>query len=593
MKKFFEKRITGFREQDVKLAKRSKTFTAVRIFVFIFFLALWIFLLSEAYFSEFVISLLLFPFIFGYLVNRHKKVNYRQQFYRQLILINEEEINRLHFKPVHFSNGSSYINEDHPYTSDLDIFGSKSLFHFINRTATPSGEEILVSWLSSPSSAPEILQRQQAVAELTQQIEWRQEIQATELEIGSKESINFFLEWLQKAGEKINTVIIYLLPLVVITAIVLWFTGLFSIYIPLVLLIINGFIIFRHASKTHELSEVTDKGLAILKKYRHIINLIEDKQFETQKLKKIRNQFHDQDYSASTSLRKLERILEFLNARGNMFYHILNFIFLIDLHLIHQAQLWRSGNQKFVSGWFNAIGELEALCSFAGYKYADEALHFPEIEEKPYFFEAVQLGHPLIAAHERVDNDFKIEGKGAVYIITGSNMSGKSTFLRTVCINAVLAYAGAPVSAQKLRLSIMHVFTNMRTHDDLEAHVSSFYAELKRIRQLLDKLRREENPVLYVLDEVLKGTNSHDRHAGAIALARQLHEKNCMGMISTHDLELGELAKEAEDIKNFSFNSDIIEDKILFDYKIHPGVCRSFNASKLMEQMGIEINKQK
>jgi DNA mismatch repair ATPase MutS len=592
MNNFFNERISRFKELEVQYGKRSGTFTVIRIILFIFFLALWIFLLNESLFSPFLITLVLFPFVFGFVVNRHKRINYKQQFNQHLVLINEEEVNRLEFKPRHFSNGPAHLNEAHSYTGDLDIFGPKSLYHFINRTATPSGEETLADWLKAPSGKEEIVERQESIAELSEQIDWRQEIQATELEISHSGSLNLFMEWLKKPSARINNVVIYLMPLLMVLTIILWITGAVSFYVPAAILLINGYIIGKYAKTTHHLSEVTENGLATLKKYRHILFLIEGREFKSAKLRKIQQLFNDDGYKASGALKNLERILEFLDARSNMFYHILNIIFLIDLHLIVRAESWRSRNNTLVSHWFDAIGELEALCSFAGFHFAGENLTFPVIRDEPYHFEAKNLGHPLISDKERVNNDYLISGKGAVHIITGSNMSGKSTFLRTVCINAVIAYAGGPVCAEKLELSIMQVFTSMRTHDDLEAHVSSFYAELKRIRQLLNKLKDEPEPVLFALDEVLKGTNSHDRQAGAAALTRQLHQQNCMGMISTHDLELGEMAKESQEIKNFSFNSDITDDKIIFDYKIHEGICRSFNASKLMQQMGIDLNAE-
>lgn len=590
MNKFFNERISRFRQLEIEYGKKSGTFTVIRIILFIFFLALWIFLLNESLFSLFLLTLVLFPFIFGFVVNRHKKINYKQKFNQHLVIINEEEVNRLEFKPQHLSNGSAHLDEFHDYTGDLDIFGPGSLYHFINRTATPSGEKTLADWLKAPACKDEIIERQESIAELNEQVDWRQEIQATELAISHSGSLSLFIEWLKEPSARINKMIIFLMPLLMVLTIILWITGTVSFYVPAAILLINGYIIGKYSKTTHHLSEVTENGLATLKKYRHILFLIEGREFKAAKLRNIQQLFNDGGYKASRALKKLERILEFLDARSNMFYHILNFIFLIDLHLIARAENWRSKNKEFVSHWFDAIGELEALCSFAGYYFAGENLSFPVISDQQYYFEAKNLGHPLISLKERVNNNYLISGKGAVHIITGSNMSGKSTFLRTVCINAVIAYAGGPVCAKKLQLSIMHVFTSMRTHDDLEAHVSSFYAELKRIRNLLNKLKDQAEPVLFALDEVLKGTNSHDRQAGAAALTRQLHEQNCMGMISTHDLELGALAGEAQEIKNFSFNSDIIDDRIIFDYKINNGICRSFNASKLMQQMGIDMN---
>ena len=228
------------------------------------------------------------------------------------------------------------------------------------------------------------------------------------------------------------------------------------------------------------------------------------------------------------------------------------------------------------------------LNSLAGFSYANRGFTIPVIVDEAYQLSATALGHPLIRGKERVVNDFAMAGKGKVIIITGSNMSGKSTFLRTVGVNVVLALMGAPVCAASFTTSVYQVFTSMRTQDNLEESVSSFYAELKRLKQLLE-LIGTTHPVLFMLDEILKGTNSHDRHNGAASLIKQLTGTDSFGFVSTHDLELGALSDDAGTIENYSFNSQVVDDEIIFDYKLHHGLCKSFNASKLMEKMGIKI----
>ncbi|MGK7389248.1 MAG: MutS-related protein [Candidatus Cyclobacteriaceae bacterium M2_1C_046] len=591
MENLFNKRVDQFHQESLRYEKRARLVSTIRVLAFVTFLGLWIFFISEEYFLWFLISLILFPFAFGLLVNRHKKIKYRKKFLQHLALINKEEINRLHYKPQHFYDGTRYQDEEHPYSGDLDIYGYKNIYHFLNRSATPAGEEALATWLAAPAPKEEVKARQEAVKELKDELNWRQEIQASELEIEKEHHLELFFKWL-KASEKMpNLLIAYGMAAITLVALIFWILNVVSFYIPVILALINSFILSRYSKKIKDLSEMTSQGLSVLKKYRHIIHLIENKKFNAPYLKDTQQVFKSDSYKASSSLKRLERILEFLDARSNMFYHVLNIIVLLDLHLILQSDKWKGANRKYVIQWFDAIGKVEAICSFSGYAFANPELIFPTISDEEYEFQTTELGHPLIPPHERVSNDFDLAGEGAVVIITGSNMSGKSTFLRTVGINAILAYAGSPVCAKTFLISEFDIFTSMRTKDNLEAHVSSFYAELKRIRQLLQKLKTNTKPVLYALDEVLKGTNSHDRHAGAEALVRQLNKLNCMGMISTHDLELGAIASEDEHIKNMSFNSDIVDDEILFDYKIHEGICRSFNASKLMEKMGIEINK--
>src|SRR5690606_31371401 len=206
----------------------------------------------------------------------------------------------------------------------------------------------------------------------------------------------------------------------------------------------------------------------------------------------------------------------------------------------------------------------------------------------PYNFNGKNLGHPLLKEQHRIDNDFSFNGKGSIIILTGSNMSGKSTFLRTLGTNAVLALMGGVVCAEDLKIGLVRVFTSMRTVDSLEESVSSFYAELQRLKQLLES-GDENQRTFFMLDEILKGTNSYDRHKGAASLVKQLHKLNVLGIVSTHDIELGNMSEKLPSINNYSFTSVVEKDEIIFDYKLHPGICQSFNASKLMERMGIEI----
>lgn len=589
MKDTFERRINDISKLAESYQKKSGIITSVRLAIFAFFIALWIYTLNELLIEAFLILVILFPFIFGVVVRYHRKLNYKKRFYSHLVNINEEEIRRIDLKPESYSNGTKYLDESHPYSADLDIFGPRSLYHLLNRCSTPSGEDALARWLSGPASEREIIHRQQAIKELKEDIDWRQEVQASEMEIDKKSSVNSFLQWLNSKSSKVSPPLLYGLPIIALIAIVLWIFGIVSFVIPLISVVINGYVTYKRSQETEELSKVTSEGLAILRKYRHIIDLIEQKEVHAEKLVQLKAFFRNDNFTASKSLKKFESLLEFVDARGNLFYHIFNAIFLIDLQLIYRSDRWRNNYKEFITQWFDAIGEMEALCSIAGFAFTNDGISYPEISKETHILESYELGHPLIKPSERIANNFTLKGKGALGVITGSNMSGKSTFLRTVCINAVLALAGAPVCAKSMKISIIDVFTSMRTQDDLEAHVSSFYAELKRIRHLLELLQKNKRPILFALDEVLKGTNSHDRHSGALALARQLNELDCFGMISTHDLELGQLAEERQNILNFSFNSDIVNDKILFDYKINEGVCRSFNASALMQQMGIDL----
>ena len=270
----------------------------------------------------------------------------------------------------------------------------------------------------------------------------------------------------------------------------------------------------------------------------------------------------------------------------------LNTILMCDFVWMYRLESWREKYLPQLEEMLDTLGEIEALASIAAFQHAHPGYTIPLLSDQPFKLDVKELAHPLIFSVTPVANDFEMQGAGKTMVVTGSNMSGKTTFLRTVGINMVMAQLGAPVCAESMTLAPTQVYTAMRTADNLSENTSSFYAELKRLRMLLE-LTEQGQPVFYFLDEILKGTNSRDRHAGAMALIRQLHKRNASGFISTHDLELGAMEQELPgSVYNYSFNSDIIGDEIKFDYKLREGICRSFNASKLMQLMGIEIEEK-
>lgn len=384
-------------------------------------------------------------------------------------------------------------------------------------------------------------------------------------------------------------ILAYIMPVLIITSFALYFFIGLSFYVTVFLAAVNTILLRKYSFYITDIVDSTNSSYSLLHSYHQLIENVESKEFKSSYLLDLKSAFYREHNKASQSILKLRKILEFLNGRANWFYLFFNIFLMFDLHLLMMLESWKSHNQKSVEKWFDAVGKLEALSSLAGFAYSNDSYCFPEIKTEPFILSSISLGHPLIHSEERVTNDFSIEGKGSIALITGSNMSGKSTFLRTVGVNMVLAYSGAPVCAKKMSVSLFQLFTSMRTEDNLEEHISSFYAELKRIEQLLTILDKNDRPVFFMLDEILKGTNSQDRHAGAEALIRQLADKQVVGFVSTHDLALGKLANELTGLTNYSFNSTIEENKIKFNYKLEDGLCHSFNASKLMQQIGIKL----
>ena len=596
MKKLvFEENIFKYLIEEKRLTRIYNQISTARILSFIAAFVAAIYFANTGNGIAVFSTSLLFLISFVALIVWHNKIKFRRRHAQFLFQINEDEVKRNQGDLSSFEQGNEFISIHHPYSTDLDVFGQNSLFQLLNRTTTITGKTKLASWLLTPASQQEISLRQDAVLELKNDIEFCQNFQAAGLHYQDKKADFASLKnWLDQPAVVLKNKALligsYLMPLIsmMLLAGFIWYNITFG-YL-LVALLLNGLMLRKVFSYALKLTEQTSRGVSTLASISHLIKEVEKVKFQSAHIKSIQVNLSSNEVPASRIILRLVKILDFFNARANMFYAMFNFIFLFDLHLIRWAEKWRYNYGKDVAIWFDGISEFEVLASLAAFSYANEDFSTPTIVPDDYCFAAEELAHPLIKPNERIKNNFKVENKGQIVIITGSNMSGKSTFLRTIGINMVLAYAGAPVCASKLHLSIFQIFTGMRTQDDLKEHISSFYAELKRIEQLLHLYESSALPVLFMLDEILKGTNSQDRHKGATALVKQLHNTNSIGFVSTHDLELGEMATKLDYCQNYSFNSRIVEDKIEFDYKISDGICRSFNASALMKNIGIQID---
>ena len=591
--KIFEDNISKHNDIYRRAQKNFAFLSYGRVALVLVFLGLFVWFANQRMAWEMGLVFVLFPLAFGLLVARHNRSRYRRDQARFMVEINRDEIERNHHRTDHVSPGEEFIGAEHAYSADLDVFGRHSLFTLLNRTATASGRECLARTLSTLPKRKTVLTRQEAVKELKSMTEWRQEFQATGMHFPDQASkIKVLRDWLGAPPFVVSTpmkIASFVLPVLTVGSAFGWLWGPLPLGLAGMFLVINMALLARTFKAVQDTTEKTWEGTKALKSSYRLIEIVEKTNFQSEGLRAISEGFGNGAVTASGAMKKLYLLLDYLNSRSNMFYHTFNMFFFIDLHLMRGLEKWKNKYAKNVSEWFSLLGEMEAYNSLAGYAFNQQGAVFPEITEEEYVFQGKDIGHPLIALQSRVNNDFDMTGRGTVAIITGSNMSGKSTFQRTLGINAVLAYSGAPVSAREMRLSVMQPFTSMRVSDKLDENVSSFYAELKRIRAVLDLVKNPDVPVFYLLDEILKGTNSHDRHAGAMALVRQLVGLNGMGLVSTHDLELGALSKELPTVSNYSFNSSMEGDRLVFDYKLTEGICKSFNASQLMKQMGIEM----
>ena len=568
-------------------------------------IAVWLFIRFDL---QMVAVLTFLVGIIGFLVllKKHQQVKRQRDLNHWLAFINQDEVARLKRQYVRPETGEQYSSPTHSYTGDLDVFGQHSLFRLLNRTHTYEGQNRLASWLKTPAMPPLIRLRQEAVADLAPQLNWRQEVEALAyLEETVNRSPDALITWatadVQPVPAYLNT-IRFLFPAVTLGLFIAWLMGLLPGSGVLFGLAIHGLMLSRTSARAKEISEQTVEISTALRAFRSIVQQAQQVEGTAKHIEAIRQTLSAGEHSAADAMGKLSSLTEGLNYRRNPYFYLLfGVITLWDIHYLIRLERWRMQYGGMLSQWLDALAELEALSSLAGFAYAHPNYVVPTISDEQLLLEFGQLAHPLLAPDRSVGNSLSLKGVGQTILITGSNMSGKSTFLRTVGANVILALAGSVVPAESFQCSPVRVFTSMRTQDSLEESTSSFYAELKRLQTLIGLTKDSIGatlaesspysslPVLYFLDEILKGTNSADRHRGAEALIRQLHQTIASGFVSTHDLELGQLTDADEFVRNFHFQSDLRNGELVFDYKIREGICESFNASQLMQAIGIDM----
>ncbi len=591
---YFQNRITQLQQEKEELSSRVNLLSFLRFFLFLLFLVGVVYMANIRLFTPVPFLVFFFVLIFGTIVRIHLKAKFKLSQFEYLIQLNEEELLRQKGQLHDLPSGKNLLDTNHPYAPDLDIFGSNSLYQLLVRSRLSGTRKVLTHWMLNGASKIEILERHEAIKELIPDHEWRQEISALGMTSQKKDedgsSIENLVSWLNDhlhfVDKSIWGILEIVMPLFAATLVFGFWLGDWPYQLFFIPIVINLFLLKIIFAPLMSLSQSFEGIHHLLEGYGHIIHKIENREFKSTFLQRQFHSLHTKDKSASKAIRQLGNILHFHQNRINQIYIPLNILFLLDLIIFRRTLSWKKKYEKNLKQWLDAVHQIDAIADLSSYAFANPSTTYPQIKDEPHFILTNEMGHPLIKKEQRISNDFHLENKGQLALITGSNMSGKSTFLRTLGVNIVLAQMGAPVCAKNFEISLMQVFTSMRTQDNLEENVSSFYAELKRIKFLLDSLNQEV-PVFYMLDEILKGTNSDDRHKGAISLIDQVTHQNCMGMISTHDIQLADLSKDNPRIKNYSFNNTIQGDEIIFDYKLTNGPCKSFNASKLMEKMGI------
>ena len=591
---FYNQQISDLTTKLNRLLKRKQLLGWIRFGILaITVLLTWFFSPSGILVSVFILFIGLATFLFAVrkdLVNK-EAISHHER----LIELNKQEILYLQHNYTHQKDGGEFYKDEHAYAGDLDIFGRASLYQYINRTHSEQGNRLLADWLLAPSAAATIQARQKAAQELVEQTNWRQELQAH----GSSSTITIATEkkmeeWLKEENQFIDKniwqIIRYIFPVIAIAIFVCFLFDVITYQRFLQSLLVFTIIAFAITRMIVPLYRKLNKITGQMEVLSNSIACIELAAFEDPLLVELKNQFNSGSNKASQQILELKNIFNRFDYRMNPVVFIpLNIFLLWDLQQVLQLEKWKQKNNQQINHWFAALAELEALTSIATLAFNHPHWSFPQLKSDQPTFIAEQLGHPLIEEHKNVLNDFSTVGKEQVNLITGSNMAGKSTFLRSVGVNMVLAGMGAPVCAKHLTVTPLKVMSSMRIKDNLEESTSTFYAELKKLKQIIDAVNNKE-AVFILLDEILRGTNSNDRHSGSKALIKQLLHHKATGILATHDLELAKLADDYPAlIHNYHFDVQVNKEELYFDYKLKRGICQSMNASILMKKIGIEL----
>lgn len=532
------------------------------------------------------------------LVKIHNRFFIRKEWLETQARIIQEELQALSGDYSSFEDGKEYVNLEHPYSFDLDIFGRRSLFQSINRTCTFFGKNRLAKWLQNHlHEKTSIEKRQEMVREISEHTLFREQFRVAGLVHHGQSSDGEKIQaWSQSPAQYLHAgwvkAFIWGVPvinsLLLITSLAGW-TSFSWLGLSFGIFLVLSFGIIKRATY---IQETYGKQLKSLNGYARLIALAKAENWKSAGMQELMERFNLNGQSPIQALQQLSKELDRLDLRNNQFlYVLLEGSIFFQLQEIVRIERWKVRYGQHISEWLETVGELDALCSLGTFAYNHPQYTYPELTEKPFCFLATQMGHPLMPASQCVKNDATIPSRPFFLIITGANMAGKSTYLRTIGVNYLLACIGAPVCCERLKLYPNQLITSLRTSDSLSDNESYFFAELKRLKRIIDLLNQGQQ-LFIILDEILKGTNSMDKQKGSFDLIRQFMQLKANGIIATHDLLLGSLIKQfPEEIRNYCFEADIKENELTFSYKLREGVAQNMNACFLMKKMGIILQE--
>ncbi|MFZ4740695.1 MAG: MutS-related protein [Bacteroidales bacterium] len=535
------------------------------------------------------ISLLLFLFA----VKLDLKFVYKEKFFANKLLINKNELKYIDHQYQEHETGDEYTVLNPHLAIDFDIFGNASLFQYLNRCSTTIGKNKLAENLcKSELNESIVTKKQEAIKELAEKNDFIQDFQAYGMFISENgNELASLQNWLNETAQnlKLLKTLIIIIPLINL----IWFTlvafGLLSVNSITFPILLSLSIIGFYKKEISNAHNKLGKTAKTFEKYSTLIHLIEKETFKSSYLSALKQKLSHQNEKASHSLTKLFKLLHSFDIRYNVLaFFILNSLFIFDIQIFCRLEKWKAKHKNSINLWFATLAEIDALISFGAYAFNNRHyVSYPQISNKEFAFEATAMGHPLLHPSVRINNSIQFIGMPSVIIITGANMAGKSTFLRTLSVNLIFAMNGAPVCAKRFVFTPCDIMSSIKIQDSLSDNKSYFYAELLRLKEIIDHVKTQPKTFV-ILDEILRGTNTKDKQLGSIGLLEKLISQQAVVIIATHDLAIGELEKKYPDIvTNQCFEVELTNDQLIFDYKLKVGISQKLNASFLMEKMGI------
>lgn len=591
---FYNAQLDGLSVEIRKIKRRIRLVSLFRLFSTVVAVTFFVFF-SRTGNGFYLIPAIASTIAFLSLIKLFFNLKDVRRYKEELVKVNENELKALNGDYSEFESGKEFITPGHPFAFDLDIFGEGSIFQMLNRTSSHVGKHTLAEMLAQPSQDREaIAETQSALIELCKNSAWRQQFQAVgQLEKDTAEDRKTIEHWLNRNGriygKRAYSILAMALPIVTIPSWILYGFSLIAAFFPLTLSLTQLIITAIHVGYVNNRQAIIHKQINVLKKFHRLMGIIESKAFSSNKLAAIRSQNFLMGVKPSESFKKLIRYVDALDNRMNIIVGlILNSLLMWDINYMIKIEKWTSEFKSVFPKWVSAIAQFDALSSLSCFMYNHPEYSVPKINDSSKFLLLMKEGgHPLLAKENRVTNDLYQNEHLNLFLVTGANMAGKSTFLRTVGVNLILAMSGTCVCAKEFVFTPVQLYTSMRTNDSLQKQTSFFFAELKKLQVIVSELKKSKNLYL-LLDEILKGTNSKDQHMGARRLIETIIRHNGMGIVATHDIELtNSVHTYPEQIKNIAFEIEMEEDQMIFNYTYKDGVCKNMNANLLMEQMSI------